>query len=120
MFSKGADGADIPNVRQGTLLQPINVAPYFYGDLSPEEAEHWASLLLPNSAAPAAADVADVCYDLDVPITYLLCSEDPYVQLHERMMNKFKGDNWTVVRLGGGHSPFLSRKEELVEVIKGC
>ena len=110
----------MPNVNQGTVLRPGNVAPVFYGDLPSEEAEHWTSLLLPHSAAPAAANVGDVCYDLDVPITYVLCAEDPGVQLQERMVERFKGNNWRVVRIAGGHSPFLSRKEELMEVIQGC
>ena len=65
--------------------------------------------------------VANTCYDLDVPITYIICTEDPAVNMVEGIiLPKVKTDKWRVERMGGGHCPFLSRKEELVQVIEGC
>ena len=92
----------------------------FYSDLDAGEAAYYSSLLLPQSAAPSAVDVADTCYDLDLPITYLLCNDDPLVGMLESMMRKVKRDSWTVERIGGGHCLFLGRKEELMAVIEGC
>ena len=64
--------------------------------------------------------MADPCYDLDVPITYLLCTDDPVFDMLEAMMVKNKREAWTVEKIGGGHCPFLGRKEELVAVIEKC
>jgi len=102
------------------LLYPVNTLSVFYHDLPAEEAEYWNSLLVPKSASKTAVDVADVCYDLDVPITYVICTEDPMLDMLEGMVAKVKRPGWDVERMGGGHSPFLSRKEELVRVMEKC
>ena len=99
----------------------MNISAIFYSDLSAQEADHWTSLLLPQSAIPSTMPVSNTCYGLDVPITYLLCTEDPAVGMLEGMMlPKVKTDRWRVERIGGGHCPFLSRKEDLIQVIEGC
>ena len=105
---------------QDGLLYPENTKSVFYSDLPPEEAEHWNSLLIPKSASKTAIDVAEVCYDLDVPITCVLCTEDPMLPMLEGMVEKIKRPRWRVERIGGGHSPFLSRKEELIGILDGC
>lgn len=92
----------------------------FYNDLPPAEAKHWNSLLVPKSASKTSVDVADVCYDLDVPITYVLCTEDLMLNMLEGMVAKVKRPSWKVVRISGGHSPFLGRKKELVEIVEKC
>lgn len=92
----------------------------FYNDLHLEEAEHWNSLLVPKSASKTSVDVAEVCYDLDVPITYLLCEEDPMLNMLEGMVAKVRRPAWKIERINGGHSPFLARKRDLVGVIKKC
>lgn len=38
----------------------------------------------------------------------------------EGMVTKVKRPKWRVARIGGGHSPFLGRKKELVRVIEKC
>ena len=112
-------GTDI-NPSQGKVLRPVNTAPVFYSALSANDAEYWASLLLPQSAVPSFADAGEVCYGLDVPITYLLCNGDVLVGMLERMMNKVKRDGWKVQRIDGDHCPFLSNKEGILRVIEEC
>ena len=51
---------------------------------------------------------------------YLLCNDDPAVDMLESMMQKTKRANWTVERIDGGHCPFLGRKEDLRRVLKQC
>lgn len=105
---------------QDGLLYPVNTTSVFYSDLPPQEAEHWNSLLVPKSASKTSVDVAEVCYDIDVPITYLLCTEDPMLAMLEGMVAKVKRPKWRIERIGGGHSPFLGRKKELVAVVEKC
>lgn len=65
--------------------------------------------------------VSNTCYALDVPIAYLLCTEDPAVGMLEGMLlPKVKTDKWRVERIDAGHCPFLSKQEDLVGVIEGC
>ena len=64
--------------------------------------------------------MAEVRYDIDVPITCALCMEDPMLAMLKGMVAKVKRPNWKVERTGGGHSPFLRRKVELVRIIEGC
>lgn len=105
---------------QDGLLHPENTKSVFYNDLPAAEADHWDSLLMPKSASKTTIDVAPVCYDLDVPITALLCTRDPMLDMLEGMVAKNKTPQWRVVRIPAGHSPFLSRKDELAEVIERC
>ena len=105
---------------QDGLLHPVNTAAAFFSDLPPEEAEHWTSLLIPKSASKTSVDVAEVCYDLDVPITYVLCMDDPMLGMLEGMMANVGRPNWKVERIGGGHLPFLGRKGELIGFIESC
>ncbi|KAK3168974.1 hypothetical protein OEA41_005422 [Lepraria neglecta] len=102
------------------LLYPVDTSPVFYSDLPPKEAAHWNSLLVPKSASKTSVDVAEVCYDLDVPITYLLCTNDPMLGMLEGMVAKVKRPRWNVERIDGGHSPFLGRKKELAEIVEKC
>ncbi len=111
---------DITIIKQGTILRPTNTFPIFYSDLSPEQAEFYTSLLQPQSAIPSTIPVANVCHDLDVPITYLLCNDDPAVGMLDGMMQKTKRKNWKVERIDGGHCPFLGRRKDLLMVLKQC
>ena len=105
---------------QDGLLHPTNTAAVFYNDLPPEDAAHWDSLLLPKSADKTSIDVAPVCYDVDVPITVLLCTDDPMFEMLQGMAMKLKRPRWRIEKIAGGHSPFLGRKQELIEVIRAC
>ena len=108
---------DITIIEQGTILRPANTSPIFYSDLSPEQADLYTSLLQPQSAIPSTIPVANVCYDLDVTITYLLCNDDPAVEMLDGMMQKVKRASWKVERIDGGHCPFLGRREDLLRVL---
>ena len=77
-------------------------------------------MLVPKSADKTSIDVAPVCYDLDVPTTCILCTDDPMLPMLEGMAAKVKRPSWQVIRIAGGHSPFLSRKEELVGIVQRC
>ena len=62
--------------------------------------------------------IKDVCYDLDVPITYLLCNGDTMLSIFEEMVGKVKRPSWKLQNIDGDHCPFLSNKEGLLRVIE--
>ena len=75
---------------------------------------------MPKSADKTSIDVAEICYDLDVPITVLLCTDDLMFEMLQGMAMKLKRPQWRIEKIAGGHSPFLGRKQELTEVIRAC
>ncbi len=105
---------------QDGLLYPANTISVFYNDIPLAEAEYWNPLLVPKSADQTSVDVATVCYDLDIPTTCILCTDEPLLPMLESMVAKVKRRSWQVVRIAGGHSPFRSRKEELVGIVQRC
>ena len=62
----------------------------------------------------------DPCWDLDVSFTYVLSEEDRALPafVQEMMLKEVAKENWKVVRLPGGHSPFLSQIGALGDVFK--
>lgn len=103
-----------------TSYLSVDTKSFFYSDLPRDEAEHWESLLVPKSASRTSVDVAEDCYDLNVPTTCALCTEDSMITGLEKMLAKVKRESWQVTKMGGGHSPFLSRKEDLIGLMEDC
>lgn len=64
--------------------------------------------------------MADVCYSLDVPITYVLGNQDVLGGMLERMMDKVKQEHWQFQKIDGDHCLFLSNPKELVRLIEEC
>ena len=91
--------------------------PWLYNKLSPPEAAHYASILQPVAASPQIADAGKVCFDLDVPITYVLPRDDAMRYQIEPMMSNVRRENWLVQEIEGDHDPFLSNIAGMIKVI---
>jgi pimeloyl-ACP methyl ester carboxylesterase len=106
----------------GWKAPPPNAQQYFYNDLDPSDAEHWASQLLPNSRYLDTD--ADGVYPgfWDVPVWYLRCTRDmAFVPAHQdRFIKWIQEDNpdVTIRELDASHSPMLSRPKETARVIR--
>lgn len=92
-----------------------NPAQTLYSDLPPEEAEYWASKIIDQSYAVKTTKLTHASYRY-VPSTYVVCENDqgPPPQYQE-MFAKSAGA--TVLRIASGHSPMLSKTEELANMV---
>lgn len=94
----------------------------FYNDLSPEEADKAAELLVHSPTnihyTPISCDT--VAWRL-VPVSYLICERDTALPafVQEQMVQKVKGEGYDMheYRLPASHSPFLSMPREVVDII---
>ena len=59
------------------------------------------------------------CWDLDVPIAYLICTNDRALpcSVQEAMIERVKRGDWLIERCDTGHCPFLSRPQVVVHMI---
>ena len=77
------------------------------------------SLLQPAALNHATTPVESPCWDVDVPKLYIHCTDDqtlfPWLQM--KMLDQVRDETWTVEDLDASHSPFLSKKEELVDIV---
>jgi pimeloyl-ACP methyl ester carboxylesterase len=97
----------------GVMTVP-DAAPVFYGDVEPELAAAAAGRLRPQSLVSFADPVTTAGWH-DTPSTYVACTEDAAVpHAAQAQMATRSG---TVVTMHSGHSPFLSRPDELADVI---
>jgi len=114
----GVAGGTPPPFWEGTpdgqawrARDPENV---FFNDCPPADIEWAVSRLQPQSASSFAETLAAAAWQ-DRPSTYVVCERDqalpPFAQ---GAMSKRATD---VVRLDSGHSPFLSRPDELVTLL---
>jgi pimeloyl-ACP methyl ester carboxylesterase len=86
----------------------------FYNDCPPPEVECAVSRLQPQSASSFAETLAAAAWR-DRPSTYVVCERDQALPVFaQEAMSKRATD---VVRLDSGHSPFLSRPDELVTLL---
>lgn len=86
-----------------------------YKDLPPKKAEYWASKIIDQSYAVKTTKLTHASYRY-VPSTYVVCENDqgPPPQYQE-MFAKSAGA--TVLRIASGHSPMLSKTEELANMV---
>lgn len=64
--------------------------------------------------------MARACWDLDVPKTYIITTEDVAlpVEQQEAMIESVRDGTWSVKHIASSHSPFLSRIKELVGILE--
>ena len=101
-----------------TCIDPANS---LYGDLSQEEAAHWASQLVPKTAASATGPVPSYDAWRDIPSYYLCCENDKAVPLemqrHMLSLVEARGVSIQVETCSAGHSPCLSQPDVVVALI---
>jgi pimeloyl-ACP methyl ester carboxylesterase len=99
--------------------------PAFYGDIDPTAADAATALLSPD--APAGITVATTTLTSDgwgsVPRTYVTCGRDMAIRpdLQRRFITEadaaFPDNPTSVVALDASHSPFLSRPDEVADIV---
>ena len=94
--------------------------PYFYNDLGPTEADACEKMLVPHNVATFAEPVTETPWKV-VPTTYLLCEEDcmtkPEWQWERISAARELGAEIRVEKLKSGHSPFVSKVHDVVQVV---
>ncbi|OJJ05153.1 hypothetical protein ASPVEDRAFT_834030 [Aspergillus versicolor CBS 583.65] len=98
----------------------VDINDLFYNDLSPEEADMWKGRLVKQSSA-CVKDIENFYPGwLDVPVSYILTTHDNALPVHAQealvAASKKAGASITSKRLDSGHSPFLSRVDETVNL----
>jgi pimeloyl-ACP methyl ester carboxylesterase len=90
-----------------------------YADCAPADVEAAIVSLRPQSATPYAVPCPLDALP-DVPVTYVLCSEDRLVRpdWSRRVARERLGAE--LVELLGSHSPFLSRPGAIADVLEAC
>ena len=94
----------------------------FYNDMSVEEGKEWVSKLVKFSSAMRSARDSVYAGWIDVPMWYLLCTEDKAIvrELQEDLVRicREAGATVTARECRSGHSPMLSRPEETVAFVE--
>ena len=103
------------DIRAGGRFRIKNPAQTLYSDLPPEEAEERAAKIIDQSYAVQTTKLTRAAYRY-VPSTYVVCENDqgPPPQFQE-MLGKNAGA--AMLRISSGHSPMLSKTEELADMV---
>jgi pimeloyl-ACP methyl ester carboxylesterase len=99
-----------------TVIDPAKAAAVFYADCSPDDQAEAIANLRPQEMSAGFETPATVCWRA-VPSTYVVCADDQAVDPElQRLFARRAARQleWQV-----GHSPFLSRPTELVELLTG-
>lgn len=87
-----------------------------YHDLPPEEARYWASKIIDQSYAVQTTTITRTAYKY-IPSTYLIAEDDHALPLqYQEMFAASMGAE--VKQIQSGHSPQLSKPEELADLIE--
>ncbi|KAG8159954.1 hypothetical protein KVR01_010591 [Diaporthe batatas] len=93
-----------------------NTASLIYQDLPPEEASYWASKTIDQSYAVQTTPITRAAYKY-IPSTYVMTEDDHAVPLqYQEMFAAATGAE--VKTISSGHSPQLSKPEELADLIE--
>ncbi|KAI6087401.1 hypothetical protein F4821DRAFT_107653 [Hypoxylon rubiginosum] len=103
------------DIRPGGRFRILDPANTLYNDLPPDEAEYWASRIIDQSYAVQTTQLTRAAYRY-IPSTYVVCENDhgPPPQWQE-LCGKNAGS--TVLKIDSGHSPMLSKPDELANMI---
>ncbi|CZR62874.1 uncharacterized protein PAC_12771, partial [Phialocephala subalpina] len=88
-----------------------------YNDLSPEQADYWLSRCKPHALVSFAKPVDFVPPDLTIPSTYLIYENDGALRLSLQEQLVAATPGMKSVRFHGGHSPFLSHPDFVVDAM---
>ncbi|KAK8041774.1 alpha/beta-hydrolase [Apiospora rasikravindrae] len=102
-------------IRAGGRSYMKNPARTMYSDLPEDEAEHWAAKTIDQSLGVQGTPLTRAAYRY-VPSTYVVCENDQAVppQVQEMFGNNAGA---ALLRLDSGHSPMLSKTDELAGMI---
>lgn len=98
----------------------MNCGPVFYTDMSDADAKIWCQKLEVHALTKPPLPVESPCWDLDVPIMYIICTRDHAtpLELQNMMIDRVKRDHWIIEHCESDHSPYLSQPDTIVDLIK--
>ncbi|KAF8866559.1 alpha/beta-hydrolase [Acephala macrosclerotiorum] len=95
----------------------------FYHDVDSKEADEWLAKLKPQSLASFTKKTTDAAWKR-IPSAYLICEDDRAVSaaFQEIMTGQMKGAGVEIVetRIGGSHSPYLTRPNGVVKFLRAA
>ncbi|ROV97140.1 hypothetical protein VMCG_07461 [Cytospora schulzeri] len=111
-------GSPRDDVKPNGRFTMKETASTIYNDLPPEEAEYWASKIIDQSYAVQTTLITRTAYKY-IPSTYVMAEDDHALPLQwQEMFAAATGAE--VKRIQSGHSPQLSRPEELADLIEAA
>ena len=57
--------------------------------------------------------MAETCFDLDLPTTCILCTEDPMLPMLEGMLDEVKRPEWQMKKIGEGPLPVPGKEARI-------
>lgn len=97
-------------------VEPARVAEFFYHDCTPEDAAAAASRLRPMSLAAMMGTAREIAWR-EKPSTYVVCTDDRAIPV--ALQRACAQRTNAVLELATSHSPFLSRPDELADLLAG-
>ena len=97
-----------------TIIDPAKAADVFYADCSPDDQAQAIANLRPQAMGAGFESPQRVCWRR-VPSTYVVCAEDRAV--HPELQRRFAARASRRMEWPSGHSPFLSRPAQLVDLL---
>lgn len=112
----------VEDTGQGWCELKGDPAKSFYNDLADDEGKEWVTKLVRFSSAMRSARDSVYAGWMDVPMWYLICTEDRTIvrELQEELVRKCReaGARVTTRDCEAGHSPMLSKPEEAVAFVE--
>lgn len=97
-------------------LPPDIAAGMFYNDVEPEQSSRWTALLRPQSVGVFQSSITHETYR-DIPSAYLLNTKDQAFRYEYQVKTVQRAGITATKILETGHSPFLSRPEEVKDFV---
>ncbi|KAK2755935.1 hypothetical protein FQN54_005731 [Arachnomyces sp. PD_36] len=111
---------------ENLLLIP-DAAPFFYNDLSPEDAEYWSKQIVKHPKPAQFTPIKHEAYRAQnkknaIPVTYIRCEKDTALipDVQQMMIDTItkSGIEVSVEHCEGSHSPFLSIPEVVAGIVE--
>lgn len=115
------DGKPLPwweATEDGKAYNAINTHEIFYNDIDKAKADELTAQLKHHAKGPFSSKVTYAAWK-HIQSTYIICEKDNAIPVEaQEEMTKQGGNKFTVVRLDASHSPFLSKLDETVTLIR--
>ncbi len=99
---------------EGRMITPLRPGEIFFNDCTPEAAAASIARLRPQTAKSFTDPLTRTSWS-EVPTTYVVCERDNAIPAFAQEAMSARAGR--VERLDASHSPFLSRPDELAEII---
>ncbi|KAK5999207.1 Alpha/beta hydrolase nvfD-like protein [Cladobotryum mycophilum] len=104
------------NVKPGGRFAIKNAGATLYSDLCAEDAQYWESKIIDQSYAVQTTELSRASYRY-ISSTYVITEIDNAVPVQYQKMFAKTARSETLLKIHSGHSPMLSKTDELVNLI---